>query len=100
MEKSHTSPPGKLNPRNGGYGGHCRSVKSCLLHISKLEGFKSWLKGQEIPYRDGKGEYQVIQVKTPKFGWQVVYLRNKATEHYSINAKLVSTVERFLRSQS
>lgn len=75
-------------------------MKTCLLHISKLEDFKSWLKDQKIPYRDGKGEYQVIQVKTIKFGWQVVYRRKEATEHYSINAKLVSTVEKFLRSQS
>lgn len=52
------------------------------------------------PYRPGKGEWQVLQVKTPQYGWQVIYRRKEMPEHFSLNARLVSLVEKFLRGQS
>ena len=80
------------------YKDHCISVKAQLLHVSKLEDFKKWLRENKIPFRNGKGEWQVIQVKTAKYGWQVVYRRKEMPEHFSLNARLVSTVEKFIRS--
>lgn len=99
MPTNPNSPPGKPSRHPGGYGEHCRSVKACLLHINQLESFKEWLQENKIPYRPGKGEWQVLQVKTPKYGWQVIYSRKEMREHYSLNSRLVGTVEKFLRSQ-
>jgi hypothetical protein len=37
----------------------CRNT----LHKTKLEAFKAWLDYKWIPHREGKGEWQVLQVK-------------------------------------
>lgn len=68
-----------------------------LLHVSKLEAFKSWLTKNERGWRDGKGPYQVIQVLTENSGWQVVFRRDTMPEHFSINTALEPLVRRFIR---
>jgi hypothetical protein len=70
--------------------------KRSLLHIDKLDAFKAWCVANAIPTRAGKGDYQVLQVKTPHDGWQVIFSRGGAFEHYSINEKLIPTVKRFI----
>ena len=74
-------------------------MKRCLLHINQLEAFKAWLDANGIPHRPGKGCYQVLQVDTPKHGWQVVFSRDAMPEHYAINEKLIPTVRSFQRAK-
>lgn len=73
------------------------SDNKCLLHISKLDEFKNWLTNNDIPFRPGKGHYQVIQVMTKGDGWQVVFRKNEMPEHFSINHRLMPTVRKFIR---
>lgn len=67
------------------------------LHKTKLELFKQWLELKEIPYRAGKGHYQALQVLTPKFGWQCVFIKDDMPEHFSVNDKLMPLVRDFIR---
>lgn len=68
-----------------------------LLHVTKLEEFKAWLTSKGVAYRPGKGEYQVLQVHLGDAGWAVVYRRNNAREHFSLNQTLEPLVKRFIR---
>lgn len=70
--------------------------KRCTLHISHFEAFKDWLREiEQIPYRDGKGAFQVIQVLTPSSGWQVVFRKADMPEHFTVNEKLMPIVNKF-----
>lgn len=70
--------------------------KRCTLHKTHLDDFKYWLREiKQIPYRDGKGEYQVMQVLTANYGWQVVFRKAEMPEHFSVNEKLVPIVNEF-----
>lgn len=71
-------------------------MSRCLLHKSKLEAFKAWLTARGIEHRPPRGEFQVLQVKT-KSGWQCVFDRIDAKEHYTVAGPLESTVHRFIR---
>lgn len=69
-----------------------------LLHKNKLEKFKNWLDENDIPHRDGKGEYEVIQIMT-KDGWQKIYKRLNMPEHLTIQDKIYPLIKRFLKEQ-
>lgn len=69
------------------------------LHKSHLPEFKQWLVENGIGYRDGKGTFQVLQVLTPKDGWQCLYDKIEAPEHYTVQDKLMPTVQAFIRSR-
>ncbi len=71
----------------------------CTLHKTKLNEFKNYLNSKGIAYRDGKGDYQVLQVQTGD-GWQSVYEKNNMPEHFSVQDKLMPTVRKFLTDQS
>ena len=65
------------------------------MHISHLEDFKEFLREvEQIPYRDGKGNFQVLQVLTES-GWGVIFKKASMPEHYSINSNLSPLIERF-----
>ena len=70
-----------------------------LLHKSKLEEFKRWLQTQGIAYRDGKGDYQVIQVEHPEHGYLVIYEKLDSKEHYSVPWKLTPIVIAFIEGK-
>lgn len=70
----------------------CRNT----LHKTKLEAFKAWLDYKWIPYREGKGKWQVLQVFTNEYGWQCIFSKLNAPEHFSVNEKLMPTVRKFL----
>lgn len=72
-------------------------MQRCLLHKNKLESFISWCEENDIPTRPGKGLWQVLQVLTINYGWQVIFDKLDAPEHYSINQKLIPTVKRFIK---
>lgn len=66
-----------------------------LLARHKLEDFKKWLTEHGVPYRPGKGAWQVIQVKVPN-GWIPVYDRING-DHYTVYSTLVKLVRDFIR---
>ena len=66
------------------------------FHIKHLEPFKIWLEDNEIPWRKGKGDWQVLQVYTNN-GWQVLYSRLDMPEHYTVQDKLMPIVRKFLK---
>ena len=70
--------------------------RRCTLHKTHLEEFKQFLRDEaHVAYRDGKGQFQVLQVQTPENGWQVVFSKNNMPEHYSVNSKLMPLVNLF-----
>lgn len=71
----------------------------CTLHISKLEKFKEYLNNYGVAHRPGKGDYQVLQVLTANAGWQAIYKRSDMPEHYTVQDKLMPTVQAFLRTE-
>ena len=67
------------------------------LHKSRLQAFKDWMTSNGIEWREGKGGYQVIQVKTDK-GWPAIYDSDKdRREHYTVQEGLLKVVSRFIR---
>lgn len=66
------------------------------LHINKLDAFKEFLNSEGIACRPGKGVWQVLQVLTPKHGWQCIFSRADMPEHYTIQDKLYPLVRQFL----
>ena len=75
-------------------------AERCLLHKSKLDEFECWCSLYGIETRPGKGEWQVLQVKDPKYGWQVVFDRKDSPEHYTINDKLRNLVWNFIKESN
>jgi len=67
-----------------------------FLQKDKLEDFKRFCDERNIPYRPGKGQWQVLQVLTEDFEWKVIYKRLEMPEHYSLDERLVPTVLKFL----
>lgn len=72
-------------------------MSRCLLHKNKLEAFKVWLTETGVEHRPARGDFQVLQVKV-KTGWQCIFDRLDAKEHYTVAAPLESTVRRFIRA--
>lgn len=68
-----------------------------LLHKTKLEEFKSWLDGQGLAHRPGRGPWQVLQVCKDGRHWNCVYERIEMPEHYSTDKHIDPLVRRFAR---
>lgn len=75
------------------------SANRITLHVTKLDAFKAWLADNGIAYRPGKGPYQVLQVQTPKDGWQVVFRKDVMPEHFTVNERLMPLVRQFIRER-
>ncbi len=71
-----------------------------LLHKSKLEPLKGWLTTHGIEHRPGRGDYQVLQIRTNARTqhWQCVFDRAVAQEHYTVAAPLEPLVRRFIKA--
>lgn len=68
-----------------------------LLHKSKLDEFKSWLNSQDIPQREPRGQFEVLQVQIKAPQWFCLWERLDAKEHYTVDRRLEPTVHRFIR---
>jgi len=68
-----------------------------LLHKTKLEQFKAWLDANHIEHRPGRGDFQVLQVKTKNGHWQCVFDRVYMPEHFTVAWPLESIVHRFIK---
>lgn len=73
-------------------------MSRCLLHKTRLEPFKQWMTAAGIEHRPGRGDFQVLQVKTKNGQWQCVFDRIEAPEHYTVAWPLESIVRRFIRA--
>lgn len=71
-----------------------------LLHKSMLSQFKDWLDRKRIQRREGKGEFQVMQVAWPDGQWNCVYDRIDAPEHYTVTRPMEPLVRRFIQAHS
>lgn len=52
------------------------------IHKSEFNGFKKFLNDSGISYRDGKGDWELIQVNL-NGKWQAIY-NNLKSDHFSI----------------
>ena len=66
-----------------------------LLHKNKLQEFRDWCSSCRIECRDGRGEYQALQVSL-EGKWHVLYERAYMPEHLTVPAPLIKLVRRFL----
>lgn len=73
-------------------------MKRGLLHKTKLEEFKTFLINNQIQYRSGKGDYQVIQVEV-KNRFYPIYDRNTG-DHFTTQQELIPLIRRFLKENS
>jgi hypothetical protein len=71
-------------------------VSRNLLAKHKLEPFKEWLTSKEIEHRPSRGIYEVLRVRVGD-GWQCVFDRHDAKEHYTVAGPLEPTVRRFIK---
>jgi len=69
------------------------------LHILKLEDFKQWLIDNNIANRPGKGDWQVLQVHTLRFGWQCIFERADMPEHLTVQDRLMPLVNKFINER-
>lgn len=69
-------------------------MKRCTLHKSKLEDFKEYLIKFDIKFREGKGDYQVIQVGVLGRFYQV--FKRHGGDHYTTQKELLPTIKNYL----
>jgi len=69
-----------------------------LLHRTKIDEFKVYLSDKGIEFRDGRGDYQVIQVLIGK-DWMCVYDRNKG-DHFTVDTRMEGLVRRFINAET
>lgn len=77
-----------------------------LLHVSKIEEFKSWLDQNGIAHRPGRGDWQELQVQARPPDWYCVFNRLHRSgeaglqkEHYTVDCRLEPLVHRFIRDR-
>lgn len=68
-----------------------------LLHKTKLDAFKTWMVEKNIEHRPGRGDFQVLQIKTKNGQWQCVFDRIDAPQHYTVAWPLECIVHRFIK---
>lgn len=69
-----------------------------LLHKNKVEEFKQWLSEKGIKYRDGRGDYQIIQVQVSGT-WACLYNRDDMPEHVTNDRRLNGLIRYFIRER-
>ena len=68
------------------------------LHIDKLEEFRQYLNRRGISHRDGRGTYQVLQVRLGGC-WHAVFKKSRAKEHLTIPAPLTDLLYQFINQK-
>lgn len=67
-----------------------------LLHKSKLEKLKEWLKNNGYEILPTKGTYEVLRAKKDK-NTVIIFTRENAKEHYSVQGKDIKLIREFIR---
>ena len=75
-------------------------MSKCLLHKTKLEEFKSFLDKEGLPHREGKGDWQVLQVCKDGKHWNCVFTRLDMPEHFTTDKHLDGLVAKFCRQRN
>jgi hypothetical protein len=66
------------------------------LFQEHLEMFKNYLmEVANIPYREGKGDYQVLQILNPDTGWQVIHKTKKMPDAFQVEGFTEKLVRKF-----
>lgn len=71
-------------------------MSKSLLHRAKLGEFKAFLSNKSIEHRDGRGDYQVLQVLHNGI-WMAVYDRHGG-DHFTTDRRMDGLVRRFIKS--
>ena len=71
-------------------------AERCLLHKNKLEHFKWWLSSRGYAIQPVKGMYEVLRAKKDH-DTVIVYERNKAKEHLTVQQKDYQLVRQFIQ---
>lgn len=67
------------------------------LHFNKLDSFKKWLIKNDWEMKPlSKSQYEVLRA-TKNGKWVIVYVKDEATEHYSLTENSISVVNQWLR---
>ena len=66
-----------------------------LLHKSKLEQFKNWLSLNGYEWREGKGYFQVIQIKSRTHGWLAIHSKLDC-DHFTVPSAHKRLVQKFI----
>ena len=75
-----------------------------LLHKEKLEQFIAFLDSKDVEHREGKGDWEVIQVyykshiKGLNPSWCVIHTKMRG-DHLSVPRELVNLVRKFIKSE-
>lgn len=69
------------------------------LHFNKLDSFKKWLIKNDWEMKPlSKSQYEVLRA-TKNGKWVIVYVKDEATEHYSLTENSISVVNQWLRER-
>lgn len=71
--------------------------KRALLHKSKIEEFKSFLIENQVQYRSGKGDFQVLQVEVNGHFYPI-YNRFSG-DHFTVQKELFGLVHKFVKGK-
>lgn len=66
-----------------------------LLHKSKLNAFADWLVENGYTVVEPKGDYEVLRA-VKENAPVIIYTRQKAKEHYTVQGKDYSLVKQFI----
>ena len=61
------------------------------INKNHIDAFKVYLDKEGIPYRDGKGDYQALQLCINS-KWEVLYLSKATPNHANAKTEASSTV--------
>lgn len=72
-----------------------------LLAVTDLELFTHYLDSRGIPYREGRGHYEVLQVQHRSGQWHCVFRRDRTTaggelQHYTTDRRMEQLVRNFI----
>lgn len=68
-----------------------------LLHVSHLPSFQEFLIRNSIPFRPGRGNFQVLQIQLEDGQWACIYSRLEMPEHYSVDRRLDHLVKSYIK---
>lgn len=70
-----------------------------LLHRNQLAAFMEFLEKEGIEFRDGRGDWQVLQVKNRRHGgWDSIF-DSLRKEHYVVPRPLIGLVKKFIKTK-
>ena len=70
-----------------------------LLHRNQLPSFIEFLEAEGIEFRDGRGDWQVLQIKNQKHGgWDSIF-DSLRKEHYIVPHPLIGLVKKFIKTK-